>query len=63
MNIKNKTILGAILFTILLMMGQSVLAVNASFSVSKSSINITKGESSTFNITASNCAGQFTVSS
>lgn len=63
MNIKNKTILGAILFTILLMIGQSVLAVNASFSVSKSSINITKGGSSTFNITATNCGGQFTISS
>ena len=63
MNIKNKTILGTILFMILLMIGQSVLAVNASFSVSKSSININKGESSTFNITATNCAGQFTASS
>lgn len=62
----NKKIIKTIVifFTILLIVIQyKVFAVDASFSIDKTSINIEKGKTTTFNITANNCGGQFTISS
>ena len=53
-----------ILFVITLMLMQcEIFAVDASFSIDKTSINIEEGQTTTFNITANNCGGQFTISS
>lgn len=44
-----------------LMSSMAVFAAKGSFTVSKSSVSLTEGGSTTFSINASNCEGQFTI--
>lgn len=62
MNKRLKIIL--IITWILILLGiKNVFAVNGSFSINKNSIAINVGETATFSITATNCAGKFTITS
>lgn len=62
MNKRLKIIL--IITVILILLGmKNVFAANGSFSINKNSVAINVGETSTFSITATNCAGKFTVTS
>lgn len=62
MNKRLKIIL--IITGILILLGmKNVFAANGSFSINKNSVAINVGETTTFSITASNCAGKFTVTS
>lgn len=58
---KIKTIITIIFLLIALSI--NVYAATGSFSVSKSAVTLTEGKSTTFNITAKNCEGKFTISS
>lgn len=62
MNKRLKIIL--IIAVILILLGmKNVFAANGSFSINKNSVAIKVGETTTFSITATNCAGKFTVTS
>ena len=56
-------IIVTLIFAILLLGNVKSYAAKGSFSISKSSVTLTKGKSTTFKITAKNCGGKFTVTS
>lgn len=61
---KNKIIVAILLIFILTVsLSITVQAAKGSFSISKTSVSLTEGGTTTFNITATNCEGQFTISS
>ena len=61
---KNKIVSILILLIIfMLMLSVQTLAAKGSFSISKSSVSLKEGGTSTFSITATNCEGRFLISS
>ena len=59
----NKYIIFLLTITFLILMSVNSFAAKGSFSISKSSATLTEGSNTSVNITASNCGGQFSVSS
>ena len=61
---KTKKFIGLIaILCFVMLLSSTSLAAKGSFSVSKTSATLTEGGSTTFNITTTNCEGQFTISS
>ncbi|MCI9039714.1 MAG: cadherin-like beta sandwich domain-containing protein [Clostridia bacterium] len=61
---RTKKIIGLIaILCFVMLLSSTSLAAKGSFSVSKTSVTLTEGGSTTFNITATNCEGQFAISS
>ena len=60
--IKNSLVI-ILTFILIFINNNKIQAANANFSVNKSGISIKKGESTSFNITATDCGGQFDISS
>lgn len=55
--------IGLLTLTFLILLSINSFAAKGSFSVSKSSVTLTEGNKTTFNITATNCEGKFSISS
>ena len=61
---RTKKFIGVIaILCFVMLLSSTSLAAKGSFSVSKTSATLTEGGSTTFNITTTNCEGQFTISS
>ena len=60
---KNKTIILLFTFIFIIILSGTAFAAKGSFSISKKSANLTVGQSTSFTISASNCEGQFNITS
>lgn len=60
---KNKTIIILFTFIFIIILSGTAFAAKGSFSISKKSANLTVGQSTSFTISASNCEGQFNITS
>lgn len=60
---KNKTIIILFTFIFIIIISGTAFAAKGSFSISKKSANLTVGQSTSFTISASNCEGQFNITS
>ncbi len=63
MKINKKLLTGVLIIAFMLLFSNMCLAAKGTFSLSKSSVKLKEGKTTTFNIKVSNCEGKFTISS